>query len=74
MKIQIIKETKVGEDAWYILEVDGRYVKGSSLLQTIVDLYEQIKQEGQDALKTKREILASQEIIVSSNYIINKPL
>jgi hypothetical protein len=74
MRIEIIKETKVGDDAWYILEVDGKYVKGSSLLKPLIELYEQIKQAGQDALKTKREILASEEIDVSSNYIINKPL
>jgi hypothetical protein len=74
MKIEIIKETKMGEDTWYILEVDGKYIKGSSILQTVVDLYEQIRKEGQDALKTKREILASEQIDVSSNYILNKPL
>lgn len=74
MKLEIIKETKMGEETWYILEVDGRYIKGSSILQNIIDLYEQIKKEGQDALKSKREILASEEIDVSSNYIINKPL
>jgi hypothetical protein len=74
MRIEIIKETKMGEDTWYILEVDGRYIKGSSILQTVVDLYEQIRKEGQDALKTKREILASEQIDVSSNYILNKPL
>jgi hypothetical protein len=74
MRIEIIKETKMGEDTWYILEVDGRYIKGSSILQTVVDLYEQIRKQGQDALKTKREILASEQIDVSSNYILNKPL
>ena len=74
MKIEIIKETKMGEDTWYILEVDGRYLKGSSILQTIIDLYDQLKKEGQNALKTRREILASEEIDVSSNYILNKPL
>ncbi len=74
MKLEIIKETKLGDDTWYILEVDGRYVKGSGILQNIIDLYDQIKKEGQDALKTKREILTSEEINVSSNYILNKPL
>lgn len=74
MKLEIIKETKIGDDAWYILEVDGRYIKGGSLLKPLVELYEQIKKEGQDALKTKREVLASEEIVVSSDYIINKPL
>jgi predicted transcriptional regulator len=54
--------------------VDGKYIKGSSILQTVVDLYEQIRKEGQDALKSKREILASEQIDVSSNYILNKPL
>ena len=74
MKLQIIKETETGENPWYILQADGKHIKGSYTLDNIIALYKEIKETSGDCLKVKREILASEEVDVNLDYIFNKPI
>ena len=74
MKLEIIKETKVGEIDWYILQVDGRHIKGSGDLRSLLEIYNQIKEQGERALETKKQILVSEEVNVSLHEINNKQL
>jgi hypothetical protein len=63
MKLEIIKETKFGEEtAWYELHADGHYIKGSYNLPEIKELYEKAKIVGGDLKSVKKEVLISEEI------------
>ena len=42
MKIEIVKEEKIGQDNWYELHLNGKYVTGSYSLEKINDMKESI--------------------------------
>jgi hypothetical protein len=64
MKIELIKETKHGDRPWYELRVNDRLVTGSYTLETVEEIYDNVKNGGDPFLK--KEILRSEEIVVSS--------
>ena len=64
MKIELIKETKLGEKPWYEIRVNGRLATGSYDLERMEEAYANVKNGG-DPFLTK-EILRSEEIIVPS--------
>jgi len=43
MKIEIIREERIGQDNWYELHLDGKYITGSYNLEKINDMKESIK-------------------------------
>ena len=63
MKIELIKENKPGDNPWYELRVDGRYVTGSYALEKVEAVYEEIK-NGKSPFISK-EVLRSEEIDLS---------
>lgn len=63
MTIELIKENKPGEDVWYELRADGRYVMGSYTLDRVEIAYNELK-NGKNPFAS-REILKSEEIDVS---------
>lgn len=42
MKIEILRIEKLGQENWYEIEVDGKYVTGSYSLEKINDMKESI--------------------------------
>ena len=63
MKLEIVKESKFGEDKpWYILYIDDTYVRGSYDINMIEALYEDAKKFKGNPAKTIKEILKSEEI------------
>jgi hypothetical protein len=64
MKIELIKETKLGEKPWYEIRVNGRLATGSYDLERMEEAYANVKAGG-DPFLTK-EILRSEEIVVPS--------
>jgi hypothetical protein len=64
MKIELIKETKLGEKPWYEIRVNGRLATGSYDLERMEEAYANVKNGG-DPFLTK-EILRSEEIVVPS--------
>lgn len=64
MKIELIKETKLGERPWYEIRVNDRLVTGSYDLERMEEAYANVK-AGQDPF-LKKEILRSEEIVVPS--------
>jgi hypothetical protein len=64
MKIELIKETKLGDNAWYEIRVNDRLVTGSYDLERMEEVYANVKDGGDPFLK--KEILRSEEIVVSS--------
>lgn len=65
MKLELIRITKFGEDNFYEIYLDDKYIKGSSNLRVIEQLYEEIK-NGVNVGPVK-QILRSEEIDVPSN-------
>lgn len=63
MKIEIVKETKVGKPDWFYIVVDGQELNGSGILSIIESQYESIISDP-NVLKITREVLKSQEIDV----------
>jgi hypothetical protein len=43
MKIEILRIEKLGQDNWYELHLDGKYITGSYNLEKINDMKESIK-------------------------------
>jgi len=64
MKLELIKETKAGDNAWFELRVNDKFVTGSYTLEKMEEAYNNIKNGGDPFLK--KEILRSEEIIVPS--------
>jgi hypothetical protein len=64
MKLELIKETKLGERPWYELRADDKFVTGSYDLEKVEQAYTNVKAGG-DPFTTK-EILRSEEIVVPS--------
>lgn len=64
MKLELIRITKFGEDNFYEIYVDDKYIKGSSNLKVIEQFYEDIK-NGM-SVEPKKDILRSDEINVPS--------
>lgn len=65
MKLELIKEEKIGERPWYMLFVDEKYITGNYNLENVTDLYRQVINTNGECLKPKREVLASEIIDVS---------
>ena len=64
MKLELIEEVKYNEQPWYIIRVDGQYIKGTGNKIVADKLYDEIMADP-DVVKTKINILKSQEIDVS---------
>jgi hypothetical protein len=64
MKIELIKETKLGDRPWYEIRMNDRLVTGSYDLERMEEVYANVKNGGDPFLK--KEILRSEEIVVSS--------
>jgi hypothetical protein len=65
MKIQLVEEVKLGEDPWYAIYMDGRYVKGSSVKERALEYYETLKSLGDAALVTHKKVLLSNDTDVN---------
>lgn len=61
MKLEIIKEVKINEGAWYILKADGIIVDCSRKLELLEDMFDQIKNDP-NLVKGSVTILRSEEI------------
>jgi hypothetical protein len=61
MTLEIIKEEKFNEAAWYILKLDGMAIQCSRRLEEIEDMYNQIV-ENPDVMKETKTVLKSQQI------------
>jgi hypothetical protein len=64
MKVEVIEEVKYDENPWYVVRVDGNYVKGTGNKVVAEKLYNQILADP-STVKTKINILKSEEIDVS---------
>jgi hypothetical protein len=64
MKLELIKETKLGDKSWYELRANDKFVTGSYTLEKVEQAYDNIKAGG-DPFITK-EVLRSEEIVVPS--------
>jgi hypothetical protein len=64
MKVELIEETKFNGEPWYIVQVDGQYVKGTGNKILADKMYEEIIADP-NIVKTKINILKSQDIDVS---------
>jgi|LakMenEpi03Aug12_release.lakeMendotaPanAssembly.Ray.scaffolds.fasta_scaffold300934_2 hypothetical protein len=64
MKLELIKETKLGDKPWYEIRMNDRLVTGSYDLERMEEVYANVKNGG-DPFLTK-EILRSEEIVVPS--------
>jgi len=67
MKLELIKESKAGDNVWYELRVNDRFVTGSYTLEKVEQAYDDVK-NGKDPF-LRKEILRSEEIVVSSEEI-----
>ena len=61
MKLEIIKEEKFNEAAWYILRLDDMAIQCSRRLEEIEEMYNQII-EDPEIIKERKTVLKSQEI------------
>ena len=61
MKIELTKETKIGEQAWYAILVDGKFKGGKFNKGEANELYKQIKNELINKKIEQVEILKSEE-------------
>ena len=61
MKLEIIKEVKINEGAWYILKADGIIVDCSRKLELLEDMFDKIKNDP-SLVKGSTTILKSEEI------------
>jgi hypothetical protein len=64
MKVELTEEVKYDENPWYVVRVDGNYVKGTGNKVVAEKLYNQILADP-SIVKTKINILKSEEINVS---------
>ena len=65
MKVELIKEERFNESPYYIIKVDDKFVTGAIQLDKAEELYNDLV-SNPEVLKTKIEILKSQEIDVPS--------
>lgn len=65
MKVELIEEIKYNEQPWYIIRVNGTYIKGTGNKIVAEKLYEEIIADP-SVVETKQNILKSEEISVSS--------
>ena len=63
MKIEIVREERIGQENWYELHIDGKYVTGSYNLEKVNDMKESIKNNPSGIYK--KTILTSEIIEVS---------
>lgn len=64
MKVELTEEVKYDENPWYVIRVDGNYIKGTGNKVVAENLYNQILADP-STVKTKINILKSEEIDVS---------
>lgn len=64
MKVELTEEVKYDENPWYVIRVDGNYIKGTGNKVVAEKLYNQILADP-STVKTKINILKSEEIDVS---------
>ncbi len=64
MKVELVEETKFNGEPWYIVQVDGQYIKGTGNKIVAEKVYNDVIADP-SILKTKINILQSQEIDVS---------
>lgn len=64
MKVELVEETKFNGQPWYIVQVDGQYIKGTGNKIVAEKMYNDVIADP-SILKTKINILQSQEIDVS---------
>jgi hypothetical protein len=62
MKLELIRETKLGDKPWYEIRMDNRLITGSYDLERMEEVYENVK-KGADPFLIK-EILRSEEVVV----------
>lgn len=65
MKLEIVRETKIGEEPWYELHVDDRNVMGSYSLSKVENIFELYKNNPGNPLEETKVVLRSEEISVS---------
>lgn len=63
MRVELIEEKKFDSEPWYVVTIDGRYVKGTGNKVIAEDFYNKIINDPEFA-KTKVNILKSEEINV----------
>jgi hypothetical protein len=64
MKLEIVRETKIGEEPWYELHVDDRNVMGSYSLAKVENIFELYKNNPGNPLEETKVVLRSEEINV----------
>jgi len=64
MKLELIKESKLGDRPWYELRANDKFVTGSYDLEKVEQSYYNVKNGG-DPFITK-EVLRSEQIVVPS--------
>ena len=67
MKVELIEEIKLDENPWYIIEIDGKYVKGTYDKSKAEEFYAKVL-EDINFLNKKRNILKSEEIEVNLKF------
>jgi len=64
MKVELVEEIKYNEQPWYIIRINGQYIKGTGNKIIAESLYEEIIADP-NSVKTKINVLKSQELVVS---------
>jgi hypothetical protein len=66
MKIELVKEQDFGDTPWYSIHIDNAYISGSMTrsLKDAEGFYDRLAKD-KDYMKKTKEILKSQEIVVS---------
>lgn len=64
MKVELIEEVKYNEQPWYIIRVDGQYIKGTGNKIVAENMYNEIV-ANPNIVKTGVNILKSEQINVS---------
>lgn len=65
MKIELISEKEFAKDTWYEIRIDGKYITGSSSLESVEALYNEYISHP-FSLEKEVKVLKSEEISVSS--------
>lgn len=63
MKIELVEETKLGDNTWWSVYVDGKFVTGSYSIIKADSVYEEIKK---NRTWSQKIVLKSEEIDVFS--------
>jgi hypothetical protein len=64
MKVELVEETKFNGEPWYIVQVNGEYLKGTGNKILAEKMYDQIIADP-SVVETKINILKSQDINLS---------